>query len=52
MNQEQCSQDRGSCPHDEARPAPRKTVESPQAFYKRITQRQDVRRLLEQLARR
>jgi hypothetical protein len=32
-------------------PAPRKKVESPQAFYERITKREDVRRLLKKLAR-
>jgi hypothetical protein len=33
-------------------PAPRQPVESPQAFYTRITARMDVRRLLEKLAQR
>jgi hypothetical protein len=33
-------------------PLPRTQVESPQAFYKRFTQREDVRRLLQKLARR
>jgi hypothetical protein len=32
------------------RPAPRKHVESPQAFYERFTKREDVRWLLKKLA--
>jgi predicted nucleic acid-binding protein len=37
---------------EQPRPVCRKPVESPQAFYKRITQREDVRRLLAKLTRR
>jgi hypothetical protein len=37
---------------EQPRPAPRTQVESPQAFYERITQREDVRWLLKKLARR
>jgi hypothetical protein len=32
------------------RPVPRKQAESPQAFYERVTKREDVRRLLRTLA--
>lgn len=32
-------------------PAPRKQAESPQAFYQRLTKREDVRRLLTKLAK-
>ena len=37
-------------PDAHPQPAPRKPVESPQAFYERITKREDARRLLQTLA--
>jgi hypothetical protein len=36
----------------EPRAVPRKQAESPQAFYERVTKREEVRRLLKKLARR
>jgi hypothetical protein len=37
-------------PDTQPQPAPRRLAESPQAFYERITKREDVRRLLKKLA--
>ena len=37
---------------DQPRPVPRKKVESPQEFYRRIMQRPDVRWLMKKLAER
>jgi hypothetical protein len=37
-------------PDGEPRPVPCRLAESPQAFYQRITKREDVRRLLQKLA--
>jgi hypothetical protein len=50
-NQERESADKERTDGD-PRPVPRKNVESPQAFYKRITKREDVRWLLKKLAER
>lgn len=36
---------------EQTAPAPRKRVESPQAFYQRLITREDVRRLLTKLAK-
>jgi hypothetical protein len=60
MEVEQRAQDPDGCPRDEtqqvaqsaAQPVNRTQAESPQAFYKRVTKWEDVRRLLQKLARR